>query len=159
MFRRALLRLGVAFGAYLGARAIGGAIARTVQWGTEIDRLANKTDINIRQLQKYNALFTSLGVSGQEFADLLNTMAERLNEFQRGDATAVDVFTALGLSATDATGRLKSAEQGLLDFIAAYNRLRRTDPTQATALLSELFGGGAALQFEPVLRFLTPENL
>jgi len=87
--------------------------------------------------------------SGQEFSDLQSALSQfpkRLADVARGTGEAKVAFDALGISATNSDGSLRSADAVVQDLISAIKRV--PDTTTKAALATQAFGeaGGKLLQ-------------
>jgi len=127
--------------------AVGAAVAHAVTNAlgeiTQMSRLSQSIGVPIEQLQMLKHAAEQSGVSlqtlGQGFKDLAQKMNEAAGDKASGPARA---FTALGVSITDASGRLKSSEQVMLDVAQKFSGLQ--DGANKTALAVHMFGESGA---------------
>lgn len=84
------------------------------------------------------------GVSSDKLSSSLGRFNKTISEAAKGSKSQAQVFADMGLSVTDAEGRLKSADKMLLEVAGKFAGYE--DGASKAALAQELFGkGGAAM--------------
>lgn len=141
-----------------GAKAMAGVLAAAfavdalVSWvdesvsaAIELDNLAKSVGSNAEQLQRWQSLVTKSGVEVESVSDAMSTLNEKLLE----QATGGDTFLkALGISAVDAAGNLKTADAALIDISASFSQM--SDGAAKSAIAADLMGD-AGMKMIPVL--------
>ena len=124
----------LATGAGLAAMAKG-----AIDAADNMNDLSQKTGVSVESLSKFqqaaNASGTSIEGVGAAMIKLNKGMAA-------GTGPAVDALKALGLSATDANGKLKSTDQVMLEVADKFKAM--PDGAGKTALALQLFGKAGA---------------
>jgi len=83
-------------------------------------------------------------VSLGDFGTSLQILSKNMLEASRGSGAAKDAFDTLGISVTDSGGKLKTAEQVMLEVADKFSKME--DGAQKTALAMEIMGrNGAAM--------------
>ena len=105
----------------------------------DMNDMAQRTGVSVEQLSRFkqaaDASGTSIGAVGGALTKLNRNLASG------NDATA-NALKSLGISATDATGKLRSADQIMLDVANKFQSIQ--DPAQKAALATKLFGKSGA---------------
>jgi len=89
----------------------------------ELGKFAQRTGINIKALQELGFVAELNGGSIDSMNSSLENLARISSEAARGMGAGVEVFGMLGISVTDANGRLKEADVMLDDVSDAISRL------------------------------------
>jgi hypothetical protein len=88
------------------------------------------------------------GVQQEELTGALGQFRERISEVVKDpNSDLAQYFRRLGISATDANGRIRNTDSILADLIKASGRLQGTD---RVALLSQIFGGDVGVKLAPL---------
>jgi hypothetical protein len=82
----------------------------------EIGKAADRIGITVEQVQRLGFAAEQAGSSQGEMTSALETMTGRLAEAARGSGRAKTVLDAYGMSATDATGKVKDANVFFLEL-------------------------------------------
>ncbi len=105
---------------------------------TEIERTATQLGISTEKVQEFTYAAKSLGL---ESGQLLNLMG-RLQISQQGAAggskQGAEAFKAIGVSAKDANGHFKTADELFLDVAEGISK--QTDASKQAAIATQLFG-------------------
>lgn len=124
----------LATGAGLAAMAKG-----AIDAADNMNDLSQKTGVSVENLSRFqqaaNASGTSIEAVGGAMVKLSKGMAA-------GTGPAVDALKSLGLSATDANGKLKGTDQVMLEVADKFKAM--PDGAQKTALALQLFGKAGA---------------
>lgn len=142
----ALTSLGAAAGpvgaavAVAGAAMIGAAAAAG-RYADEIDDTATALNVTTGFLQKHSAAVALAGGSGDAFEKGIGKMNIKIGEAATGNKSAIASFAALGVSVTDAEGKVKGNEQ-------VYDEVREKlagleSDTVRLAAANDIFGKGA----------------
>ena len=135
-------------GALAGAFAIGAIgvwIDETITAAIELDNLAKAVGTNAQDLQRWQAVAKKSAVEVESVSDAMSTLNEKLLE----QATGGDTFLkGLGISAVDAAGNLKTAEDALLEISGAFSEM--SDGAAKSAIAADLMGD-AGMKLIPIL--------
>lgn len=141
-----------------GAKAMAGVLAAAfavdslVSWidesvnaAIELDNLAKGVGTTANQLQRWQSVAAKSAVEVESVADAMSTLNEKLLE----QATGGDTFLKpLGISAVDAAGHLKTADEALLEISASFSQM--SDGAAKSAIAADLMGD-AGMKLVPVL--------
>jgi hypothetical protein len=133
---RSILPAATAAGVLVTAfRAFHAAIADV----TALDRLSQATGTSMRGLQSLRTVVEQTGGDFNALSQTLATHAQRLQEAVLNPATpAAQALRALGISATDAAGNMRTLDDMLPDLAERFSRY--ADGANKSALASRLFG-------------------
>lgn len=136
---------GAAVGAAMAAAgiALGAALKGAIDRADEMDELAQKVGLSVESLTR---LKYAAEISGVQL-DTLSTGIKKLSQgmidaAQGGSGKAADALKALGISATDASGKLKGSDVVLTEIAGKFADMQ--DGAQKTALAMALFGKSGA---------------
>ena len=105
----------------------------------DMNDLAQKTGVSVEQLSRFqqaaNSSGTSIDAVGGAMVKLNRNLATRNDQ-------AIGALTSLGLSATDASGKLKTTDQIMLEVSEKFRTM--PDGAQKTTLAMQLFGRSGA---------------
>jgi hypothetical protein len=111
----------------------------------EIAQTAARSGIASDTLRGLDLALRGAGLTLRDLEGDLNQFPKKMVEAAEGGNAAADSFGALGISVTDASGKLRSADAVFTDTLSALAQV--ADPAQRAALALELMGeGGARLQ-------------
>jgi hypothetical protein len=110
--------------------------------GDEIAKLSQRVAIGAETLSGYKVAADLSGVSLQDFGTSLQIASRNIVEASRGTGAAADAFDALGIRVTDGAGKLKTAEQVMLEVADKFAQME--DGAQKTALAMDIFGRSGA---------------
>lgn len=132
--------------------AYGAAVAVNVKSvideAAALNNLSQSYGISTQGLSAYKYQMSLAGVTQGEFESSMRTLANRAQEAQLGVGRGAQVFQALGISAVDARGQVKSLEQIFPELTDKVSLFR--DSTNKTALVTDALGGSGA-KLIPVL--------
>ena len=131
-----------ALGALAPVATVGGLAAlvgKTVEAGDKFNDLSQRTGVSVESLARFNKAAATSGTD-------IDSVAKSLNKLNRGmvDAAttgkgpASDALKSLGISATDASGKLKNADQVMLEIADAFSKMQ--DGPTKSALAFDLLG-------------------
>lgn len=144
---------GVATAAKWSAAIVGGATAAaggmmkfaqsTASTADNVDKMSQKIGISRQAYQELDFICSQSGTS----VDKLQNGMKTLRNAMTGDKNA-EIFKNLGVSLTDANGKMKSSEQVMWDTMSALQGV--TDADEKAALAQKLFGK-SGLELMPLL--------
>ena len=131
-----------ALGALAPVATVGGLAAlvgKTIEAGDKFRDLSQRTGVSVESLARFNKAAATSGTD-------IDSVAKSLNKLNRGmvDAAttgkgpASDALRSLGISATDASGKLKNADQVMLEIADAFSKMQ--DGPRKSALAFDLLG-------------------
>lgn len=105
----------------------------------DMNDMAQRTGVSVEQLSRFKQAADASGTS----IDAVGSALTKLNRnLASGNEGAANALKSLGISATDATGKLRSADQIMLDVANKFQSIQ--DPAQKAALATQLFGKSGA---------------
>lgn len=110
--------------------------------GDEIAKLSQRVAIGAETLSGYKLAADLSDLSLQDFGTSLQKASRNIVEASKGTGEAADAFDALGIRVTDGTGKLKTAEQIMLEVADKFADME--DGAQKTALAMDIFGKSGA---------------
>jgi hypothetical protein len=113
-----------------------------------MDNLAKTAGITTTQLQTWSSAAASVGIEGDKVTDAMSGLNEKLLDAATGGKDAAQFFDVLGVSVTDASGRVKSADAAMQDIATAFAGM--ADGATKSAIASELMGDAGA-ELIPIL--------
>jgi len=123
--------------AALGALAIG--IKRTIGGADDLLKASQKFGVPIEELSRLKHAADLSGVAMEGLGTGLRKLSQNMQETANGAKnTASAAFNALGISVTDANGKLKDAPWIMEEIAARFNSME--DGAQKTALAMAIFG-------------------
>lgn len=141
---------GAAAFAVLGSAAMdaGRELAAFAAKGIEsLDRLgkqAGQLGTSSEQFSKLAFAFRLTGVEGEDFAKFMGQLGKNLSAAASGSKEQVALFSALGVSAVDANGRVRDTSTVVKELAGAFASMN--DGPAKAAIAVELFGkGGEAM--------------
>jgi hypothetical protein len=138
--------LGGALGALAPVATVGGLtalIGKTIQTGDEMFDLAQRTGVSVEALAKFRKAAVTSGTDIDTVAKNLAKLSKGMYEAaQTGKGATAEALATLGISARDAAGNLKSADQVTLEIANRFKAM--PDGVEKTALAMQLFGRSGA---------------
>lgn len=126
--------------AALGAIAIG--VRSALGEADEMSKMASKIGIPIEELSKLKYVADLAGVSMDGLKASVGKLAKNMVEASKGGGEGLKAFNVLGISATDASGKLKSTSQVMAEIADKFAAM--PDGAQKTALAMQLMGRSGA---------------
>jgi hypothetical protein len=137
--------LGGALGALAPLATVGGLAAlvgKTIEAGDNFNDLSQRTGVSVETLAKFNKAATMGGTSIEVVSKNLERLSKGIyNVGQSGDKTG-PALEKLGISVTDASGKLKNADQVTLEISDKFKNM--PDGVEKTALAIQIFGKAGA---------------
>ena len=142
------------WGAAIGAAAIAGGaalmgMAKNAAANTDrIDKMSQKIGISRQGFQEWDFILSQSGTSIEKMQVGMKTMVQRMDEAVSGTGKGADAFAALGVSATDLEGNLRSQEEVFEDIVRKMQDM--PEGAEKSQLAFDLFGK-AGLELMPLL--------
>lgn len=108
-----------------GAAAITGLVVTSTKASDEQGKLAQEIGDTVENIDALDFAATKAGVANGALANSLRQLAIRSSEAARGTGSGVEAFGILGLSATNAEGKLKPVSELFLEISSAISSLNR----------------------------------
>ena len=135
-----------ALGALAPVATVGGLAAlvgKTIEAGDKFKDLSQRTGVSVESLARFNKAAATSGTDIDSVGKALGKLSKGMYEAaETGKGATADAFRALGISATDAAGKLKSADQVTLEIANKFKAM--PDGVEKTALAMQLFGKAGA---------------
>jgi methyl-accepting chemotaxis protein len=127
-----------ALGALVPAVAIGGlaTLAKgSIDAADNLNDLSQRTGVSVESLSKFGAAADDSGSSVDEVAKAMGKLGKGIVD---PASKANEALKSIGISSTDASGKIRSMDQIMLDVADRFAKM--PDGAQKTALAMELFG-------------------
>jgi hypothetical protein len=142
-----------ALGALAPVATVGGLAAlvgKTVEAGDKFNDLSQRTGVSVESLARFNKAAATSGTDIDSVAKSLGRLSKGMYEAaQTGKGPTSDALRTLGISAKDAAGNLKTADQVMLEIADKFKAM--PDGVEKTALAMELFGTKIGAEMIPML--------
>jgi hypothetical protein len=125
-------------GAALSVAGLIAAGKAALDTADELSKLSQKTGISVESLSLLKPIAEQSGISMEGLAKGLQKLATAMVGAASGSAEQVGTFERLGVSVTDAAGKLRPTEAVLLDMADAFAGM--PDGAEKSALAVKLFG-------------------
>mgnify|MGYP006338080977 FL=1 len=119
-------------------KGISDIVNSTMQTGDEIDKASQRMGMSAKAYQEWKYV---LGQCGMEISSLeigMKSLVSKMDESANPDSDAAKMFNRLGVSARDAEGNLRSAEDVFKELVMAITALE--DGTDKKIIATTLFG-------------------
>jgi len=138
--------LGGALGALAPVATVGGLaalVSRTIDAGDKFNDLSQRTGVTVESLARFNKAAATSGTDIDSVARALSRLSKGMYEAaETGKGPTADALRTLGVSAKDAAGNLKTADQVTLEIANKFKTM--PDGVEKTALAMQLFGKAGA---------------
>jgi len=122
---------------------LGALVGRTIELGDSMNDMSQRTGVSVESLARFRKAAATSGTDIDAVAKSLVKLSKGLYETaQTGKGPASEALQTLGISATDATGKLKTADQVTLEIANKFKTM--PDGIEKTALAMQLFGKSGA---------------
>jgi phage-related protein len=121
-----------------GAGALGGMASKAAEMTDNIDKMSQKLGMSRQGFQEWDFILSQSGASIDSMKMGMKTLADRAVEAAEGTGEGSKAFDKLGLSATDAAGKMKSQEQIFNETVTALQQVE--NDTERAALANDLLG-------------------
>lgn len=142
MVKRAMLELGTAIAAIAAPAALFEMIKSSAEAGEALEKMSQRVAISVETLSGYKLAGDLAGVSMEEFGTALQRASKNIVDASHYTGEAVDALDALGIRVTDNNGKLKTAEQVMLEVADRFMGME--DGARKTAMAIEIFGRSGA---------------
>lgn len=122
----------------LGVEVIVRAASKALDYAASLGEVSQQLGVTARDLQVYRYAATQAGLSQDELDEGLGKLTKSIGEAALGSERDKKVFQALGISITDATGRVRTAGDVIPELADALKQV--TDPAKRAALEIQIFG-------------------
>jgi len=138
--------LGGALGALAPVATIGGIgalVQKTITAGDAMYDMSQRTGVSVEALARFKKAAATSGTDIDAVSKALGKLSKGMYEAaQSGKGPTAEALKALGISATDAAGKLKTADQVTLEIANKFKTM--PDGVEKTALAMQLFGKAGA---------------
>ena len=135
-----------ALGALAPVATVGGLAAlvgKTIEAGDKFNDLSQRTGVSVESLARFNKAAATSGTDIDSVGKALGRLSKGMYEAaETGKGPAADALRTLGVSAKDAAGNLKTADQVTLEIADKFKTM--PDGVEKTALAMQLFGKSGA---------------
>ena len=133
--------VGAPFAAVAGAVgfSLQSAVTGFAQAGDSLDKMSARLGISAVKLQEWSFAATHAGAAPEDLEDALKDMSEKIAEVAGGDTgDAAQLFSTLGISVKDASGKIRPASDIFEEVADAIQR--NEDPALRTKMAMVLMG-------------------
>lgn len=133
--------VGAPFAAVAGAVgfSLQSAVTGFAQAGAGLDKMSSRLGISAVKLQEWSFAATHAGAAPEDLEDALKDLSEKIAEVAGGDTgDAAQLFSALGISVKDASGKIRPASDIFEEVADAIQR--NEDPALRTKMAMVLMG-------------------
>ena len=133
--------VGAPFAAVAGAVgfSLQSAVTGFAQAGDSLDKMSARLGISAVKLQEWSFAATHAGAAPEDLEDALKDLSEKIAEVSGGDTgDAAQLFSALGISVKDASGKIRPASDIFEEVADAIQR--NEDPALRTKMAMVLMG-------------------
>lgn len=134
--------LAVSAAVVAGSATLAAMVKLSADAGDELAKMSQRVAISVETLSGYRLAADLAGTSLQDFGTSLQKASRNIVEASKGTGEAADAFDAVGIRVTDGSGRLKTAEQIMLEVADQFAQME--DGAQKTALAMDIFGKSGA---------------
>lgn len=120
----------------------------TMKWADDLKAVAERIGVSTTSLQELIGAGRQVNISAQEMTKGMEAFAVKFAEAASGKGRGVDALKALGVTARDSTGQVKSFDR-VLDEVA--DSIKEFDRPSQLAIAKQLFGDDGALKFLDLL--------
>lgn len=139
-----------------GAGAVGTAAFKmakdTAAAADNVDKMSQKVGISRTAYQEWDYVMSQNGMSVDKLQVGIKTLTTKMDAAKNGTAGACEAFNALGVSATNTDGSLRSQEEVFEDTVKALQGM--DNEAERAALATELFGK-VGVEMAPLLNQTT----
>lgn len=127
------------------------ATTAAAETATQMDLMSKQTGVATERLQAWQSVAVQSGMEGEEFAEALRDMNIELSDAATGGKDELaQLLEKVGISARDASGNIKTADQVFLDFADAV--ARQTDSAVQLRMAISAFGEDTGAKLLPMLQ-------
>lgn len=111
---------------------------KTSETTDEIDKMSQRLGLSREAYQELDFALAQSGVDVNSFQTGMKSLLANMDRVTEGNKTSIKNFAALGVSVTDASGKMRDQESVLWDTIQAFQNME--DSAEKSRLAQELFG-------------------
>jgi chromosome segregation ATPase len=127
--------------ALAAAAGLAAMVKRSAETADQIGKLSQATGNTTEVISEIGYAADLSNISTEELAKTMQKLASSAVDATKKGSAQAAAFKALGVSVTDASGKLKSTDQILLDVADRFSKLE--DGAQKAALAEDIFGRNA----------------
>jgi hypothetical protein len=117
-------------------------IPNTAAWAEATSNASVMAGVAVDTLQAMQVAFAGTGVSNEELTTSLGRLSAKMLDAKEGGEESSKAFARMGVRVTDATGKLKSADQVMFELS---DQIAKMEPgAERTALMIDIFGRSGA---------------
>ena len=122
---------------------LGALVSKTIEAGDAMNDMSQRTGVSVEALARFKKAAATSGTDIDSVAKSLGRLSKGMYEASStGKGPAAEALKTLGISATDAAGKLKSADRMTLEIANRFKAM--PDGVEKTALAMQLFGKSGA---------------
>ena len=130
--------IGLAAAGAAGAAALFGVATKSAEATDRIDKMSQKMGMSKKGFQEWDYVLSQNGVSMEGMQMGMKRMTQAAQQSAEGVGKGAESFKALGVSVTDASGKMKSQDQIFNESVTALQGME--DGTVKASLAQDLFG-------------------
>jgi len=121
----------------LSGAGLVGLAQKSIETGDKLFDMSQKTGVAVEQLSRFSKAGKLTGID-------IDSIGKAITKFNRAlfEGKADEALKSLGISATDASGKLRATDEVMLDIADRFSKM--PDGAQKTALAMQLFGKAGA---------------
>ena len=134
----------------IGVGAIGAFAKKSLDAADSMSKLSQRTGVAAPMLDKFRQAAELSDTSIQSLEKAFPNLARGIDDaVVKGTGPAAEAFTRLGVSLTDANGKVRETDQVMLDLADRFQQM--PDGTEKAALASQIFGQRLGSELIPML--------
>ena len=134
----------------LGVGAIGAFAKKSLDAADSMSKLSQRTGVAAPMLDKFRQAAELSDTSIESLEKAFPNLARGIDDaVVKGTGPAAEAFTRLGVSLTDANGKVRETDQVMLDLADRFQQM--PDGTEKAALASQIFGQRLGSELIPML--------
>ena len=134
----------------IGVGAIGAFAKKSLDAADSMSKLSQRTGVAAPMLDKFRQAAELSDTSIQSLEKAFPNLARGIDDaVVKGTGPAAEAFTRLGVSLTDANGKVRETDQVMLDLADKFQQM--PDGTEKAALASQIFGQRLGSELIPML--------
>lgn len=133
---QAFAKMGTGIVAAWGSLNLVQSVKGAADFAAEMSKLSQRTGLAVEKLTALNYAANLNGASLSDLEQGLKGLSVKLGDAAKGPGEAADAFRALGISATDASGKLRPVDKVLLDIADKFSKME--DGAGKAALANKL---------------------
>jgi phage-related protein len=114
-----------------------------------MSKLSQRTGVAAPELDRFRKVAELSDTSIESLSKAFPALAKNISDAATGTGPAVDAFTQLGITLTDASGKVRSTDAVMKDIMDSFQQME--DGTEKATLASEIFGKRLGSELIPFL--------